>query len=145
VEVNREAKFGILWRPRFERTVEMTARLRGVKLPPLFGQVRKILRDARPKGFNARIPLPGQRIKARCTDDHQLTFALSSHFPFLAASSPALAVVTWRSECRGEKPVKCNNSKCERNSFAMYGVLLPERERLYETPFLLFLLSLFST
>ena len=51
------------------------------------------VQNERPKGFNARIPLPGQRIKARCTDDHQLTFALSSHFPFLAASSPALAVV----------------------------------------------------
>lgn len=69
---------------------------------PYLDKYERSSADARLKGFNARIPLPGQRIKARCTDDHQLTFALSSHFPFLAASSPALAVVTWRSECRRE-------------------------------------------
>jgi len=61
-------------------------------------------------------------------------FRLILPFPVLAASLPALAEVVSRwSECgdrqrergcrgtdgrAGEKPVKCNNSKCERNSFA---------------------------
>lgn len=99
-------------------------------------------------GFNAGIPLPGQRIKARCTDDHQLTFALSSHFPFLAASSRRHSP-KWRGRARGcesarggEKPVKCNNSKCERNSFATVGAArrAPSpraREWLHETPVVL--------
>lgn len=82
---------------KITEAVGMTARFLPVlNYWPLFGQVRKILPRTRPRDLTVGSPLPGQRIKARCTDDHRLTFALSSHFPFAAASSPALAEVTRR-------------------------------------------------